>query len=566
MQTINCKSKHLIILGLFITFSFHDISGQYWDWAHGIGDTTANTVSNAMCIYNGTDVIVTGSFSSVSLKMGPFTLTGAGRDDIFIARFNAAGNYVWAAGFGGTSDEAGTAVAADDQGNFYLAGTFSSRSITFGSHTIQNKGDKDGFLVKINPGKEVEWAVGIGTLADDEITGIAVDSHSNIYVTGNMSNNGIFVARIDQNGNVLWERKGTGQGEFFAYVRSNAIAVDDENNCYITGGFYERLVFDGNNTITSSRDQQYGYYQNNAFLAKYDQHGNFIDAVAIADFYNGQNICFSFDKLYVGGSKIEYGMGWGWPLAHSEIYLCKYNTDLSQAWLRSAGGLTLYHSLDIPLGISSDENGNIYQTGSFFSEGIKFGPDSLENHFNKDYYYRQVFVFKYDSLGNPVWGKDAGGIHCEAGRAIQVVSEDNFYLSGTYESKQMEFSSHVIENNGSLYKAYVHLRPPREYRNTFVFLAMYYTGDLSSPPVPCINRLHPYPNPADDFIRIENYGSSLTGGQVSMFSIQGRLVKVVPVNPGDNTITIDIRSLPAGIYIVKTVIDDNVSTHRVIKK
>jgi hypothetical protein len=566
MQKITCKSFHLIIPGLLMAFSIQGISGQYWDWAHGIGDTTANTVSNAMCLYNGTDIIVTGSFSSASLEIGPYTLTGAGRDDIFIARFNAAGNPVWAAGFGGTSGEAGTAVAADVPGNIYLAGTFSSRSITFGSHTIQNQGEKDGFLVKFNAGKEVEWALGFGTLEDDEITGIAVDNHNGIYVTGNMANNTIFIVRIDRDGNVLWQRQGIGQGEFYSYVNSYAVAVDEDNNCYITGGFYERLVFEGNNTIVSSRDQQYGYYENNAFLVKYDQNGNFIDAVAIADFYNGQNIVINSNHLYVGGSKIEYGMGWGWPLTHSAIYLGKYTTGLEERWLRMAGGLTPYQSLDIPLGISSDENGNIYQTGSFFSEGLRFGPDSLENHFNKDYFHRQVFVFKYDSLGNPLWGKAAGGVHCDAGSAIQVISEDTYFLSGTYESGQVEFGSHIVENTGKLYKAYVHLRPPREYRHTFVFLAKYFTEVASTPPIGARNRLILYPNPAGDFFRIENYGSSPKGGQVSVYCVQGRLVRVVPVEPGINNVTIDIRNLPAGIFIVKTTLEDNVSTHRIIKE
>jgi hypothetical protein len=546
--------------------SFQTFYGQDWSWAQSLGDTSANTVSNAMCLYKGSDVIVTGAFGSASLKIGPFTMTGAGRDDIFIARFNDAGDCIWAAGFGGTSDEAGKAVAADSQGNIYLAGSFSSRSITFGTHTIQNKGDKDGFLVKINPGKVVEWAHGIGSLSDEEVTGIAVDSQDNIYVTGNISNDGIFIFKFDKSGNLLWERWGSAEGhQYYNYATSNSIAVDDNNNCYITGGFYRQLVFDGKNTLKSSLDQ-HGYYQYNAFLAKYDPHGNFLDAVAISDFRNGRSICLSFNRLLIGGDRIEYGAGWGWPLQHSEIYLGKYSTSLNQIWLRSAGGLTPYQSLDLPHDISADENGNIYQTGSFFSEGIKFGPDSLENHFNKDYFYRQAFVFKYDSLGNPVWGKAAGDIHCEVGRAIQVISEDTFYLSGNFESKQMEFGSHILENNSMLRNAYVHLRPRREYRNTFVFLAKYYDDVTYTPVVPGNNRFNLYPNPAGEYVTVDT-GKLLPqkSGQVSVYSIDGQMVKLIPVNPGEDLVTIDIRNLQSGVYLIKIILDDNVSTHRIIK-
>ena len=553
------------LAALCLLWSFQSFYGQDWDWAHSVGDTSANTITNAMCLYNGTDVIVTGAFGSASLKIGSHTLYCAGRDDIFIARFNAAGDCLWAAGFGGTSDETGKAVAADSQGNIYLAGSFSSRSITFGKHTLQNKGDKDGFLVKINPGKEVEWALGIGSGSDDEVTAIAIDSHDNIYVTGNVSRDEIFTIKIDTGGNILWERRGAADGGF-KFVTANSIAVDDDNNCYITGGFYEKLVFDGNNTIVSSLNQQHGHPENNAFIAKYDQDGNFIDAVAIDDFYIGKSICFSFNSLYVGGERMEYGMGWGWPLAHSEIFLGRYTTALNEVWLRSAGGLNHYQSLDLPNDISVDEKGNIYQTGSFFSEGIKFGPDSLENIFNKEYFHRQVFIFKYDSLGNALWGRAAGNVHCDIGKSIQVVSEDTYYLSGTYESGQIEFGTHVLTNNSIVRLAYVHLKPPREYRNTFVFLAMHNSNPTSVTPVNDKGRPHLYPNPAGDFVSVDIGGLPRKGGQVSVFSIDGKMVKMLPVNPGENLVRIDIRSLQRGVYLFKIAVDDNVSTHRILKK
>jgi hypothetical protein len=555
------KNSTLAVLCLFCTIL--TAYGQEWTWAHGVGDKSANTVSNAMCLYNDTDVIVTGAFGSASVQIGPYNLSNSGRDDIFIARFNAAGDCTWAASFGGTSDDTGKAVATDNQGNIYLAGSFISRSITFGTNTIQNKGEKDGFLVKIGPGKDVEWALGIGSKDDDDVTGIAVDSHDNVYVTGNISNDRIFIIKVDTGGNKLWESNAAATGQYYNFGKSNSIAVDDGNNSYITGGFYEKLVFGGKDQIKSTR--QDGYYENNAFLAKYDQDGSFIDAVAIPDFYNGQSLCFSSGNLYVGGDKIEYGMGWGWPLAHSKIYLGRYRTDLKPVWLRSAGGLNPYQSLDTPHDISSDEKGNIYQTGSFFSEGIKFGPDSLENIFHKEYFYRQAFVFKYDSSGNPRWGKAAGDIHCDAGSSIQVVSDNTFYLSGTFESAQIKFGKHTLVNNSILHEAYVHLRPPREYRNTFVFLAMHNSDGTYTPPVDDKKRFHLYPNPAGDFISFETGELNQKGGNVSVFSVDGRVVKVIPVNPGENIVTIDIRNLQRGVYLFKIAIDGNVSTQRVLK-
>jgi hypothetical protein len=44
------------------------------------------------------------------------------------------------------------------------------------------------------------------------------------------------------------------------------------------------------------------------------------------------------------------------------------------------------------------------------------------------------------------------------------------------------------------------------------------------------------------------------------------MVKMLPVNPGENLIRIDIRSLQRGVYLFKIAVDDNVSTHRILKK
>lgn len=543
---------------------------QNWNWAKTFGDTTANTITTAITRYGESDILIAGTFSSKTLKMGTFVLKNSGISDTFVALLDSTGNYLWANSFGGTSYEFLTSMAADKNGNIYLAGTFESLSVKFGSQTLSNKGETDGFLVKINPEKEVEWAMGFGGLPYDIISGIATDADANIFVTGHTAdyqNNkfNIFTTKIDGQKNTLWLKKGTTSG---FYANSSALDVDDENNCYVTGLFNEHLIFDENNKITSTLigEDPFPYYENNAFIVKYTSDGDVVKGISIDSLHEGTGIICSMGNIYLSGEKINYGFGWGWPLADSKIYLGKYNNDLSNIWLKSTGGILQYQSLDISNDISADDSGNIYQTGSFFSEGFKFGNDSLENIFNKEYYYQQIFVLKYNPEGSAVWGKFFGNTLCDIGTCIQAISNDKFYLSGTFESNTLQLGTLVMQNNGYIREEYVHLRPPREVRNTFAFVAKYSDGPVGIKPNPKEHLAIIYPNPVKNDLFILLNETNINGGEVSIYKIDGSLVWYKSIKPANSKIGLNVTDFKPGIYLIKLKIDNVTSIHKVVKE
>src|SRR5437762_2182359 len=61
---------------------------------------------------------------------------------------------------------------------------------------------------------------------------------------------------------------------------------------------------------------------------------------------------------------------------------------------------------DAARGIITDTNGNIYITGSFHRTIITFGNTTLTNDTTNG--SSDIFLVKYDSLGNVLWGKSAG--------------------------------------------------------------------------------------------------------------------------------------------------------------
>jgi hypothetical protein len=77
--------------------------------------------------------------------------------------------------------------------------------------------------------------------------------------------------------------------------------------------------------------------------------------------------------------------------------------------------------------MATDSKSNLYVTGNY-SHKLYFGNDTLP------YVYEDLWVGAYDSIGNKLWAKKAGGNLHVSGIDIEVDSEDNIYVNGTTTS------------------------------------------------------------------------------------------------------------------------------------
>ncbi|WP_129350981.1 hypothetical protein [Sorangium cellulosum] len=78
---------------------------------------------------------ITGSFSG-TLSFGGTSLTSSGGRDIFVAKFDSAGNHVWSKSFGSASGhEDGNGVAVDSTGNVFATGGIEG-AVDFGGGTL----------------------------------------------------------------------------------------------------------------------------------------------------------------------------------------------------------------------------------------------------------------------------------------------------------------------------------------------------------------------------------------------------------------------------------------------
>ncbi|MBM3764173.1 MAG: hypothetical protein FJW32_02170 [Acidobacteria bacterium] len=152
---------------------------------------------------NSTDFPVSEGAPQASYRGGVVQKTEAlipiGNDpsDAFVAKLNPSGSaVVYATYVGGSSNDTGTAIAVDAQGNAYVAGVTNSVNfpVTQGAPQSAYGGAQgqpdlnigDGFVLKLNPsGTSLAYSTYLGGQRNEFIFAIAVDAQGSAYVAGN---------------------------------------------------------------------------------------------------------------------------------------------------------------------------------------------------------------------------------------------------------------------------------------------------------------------------------------------------------------------------------------------
>ena len=104
----------------------------------------------------------------------------------FLAKFDNVGLIRWGTYFGDTSSVTNIEAATDRYGNIYFTGsTFSNNNIaTNGAYQSSFAGVEDVFLEKFNGAGDRLWGTYYGGTAADESYGIATDKSGHVYLTG----------------------------------------------------------------------------------------------------------------------------------------------------------------------------------------------------------------------------------------------------------------------------------------------------------------------------------------------------------------------------------------------
>ena len=201
----------------------HNSSGVI-QWQRSLGGT-ASDYGYAVAVDSSGGVYIGGITSSA----------GQGSNDMMIAKYNSSGVIQWQRTLGTSGNDQGQYVATDSSDNVYLCGT----SATSGA------GMEELIIAKYNSSGTIQWQRRLGGSANDVAYGVATDSSNNVYVCGstrsNSSNTDVLVAKYNSSGTIQWQRLLYGSSGSDIARR---IATDSSGNVYISG--YTNSIGQGN--------------------------------------------------------------------------------------------------------------------------------------------------------------------------------------------------------------------------------------------------------------------------------------------------------------------------------
>ena len=386
------KTKWILLFTFVV--STYCINAQSWLWAQSGGESVGSDFAMGNITDNSGNTYVTGYYFQTA-TFGTYTLTSLGAQDVFILKYDNNGIIQWAKSIGGISTDYGSKISLDNAGNIYVTGQFSD-VVNFGTTTLTSFGWGDVFIAKYDPNGIESWVQQAGGIDNSE--------------TG------------------------------------NDVAVDNNGNVYIAGGYTSTSVNFSGTTLTNSGS---ALYTNDLFIAKYDALGNLSWAISpvgtgsegvtkLAIDSNGDLLAFgSFSTDITLGATTYTSAG------STDLVLMKYNAVGTVSWAKQMGGA----NMDLGYGIALDSQDNILLTGGF-SGTATFGGNTLTTAG----IYNELYLLKLDPSGNDIWHKQQAATSNNVGISVKVNSNNDVYLASDFNgTAQVGSSSYISSGSGDLY-------------------------------------------------------------------------------------------------------------------
>ncbi len=526
------KRNYILVFILVALFG----KSQVFPWAKSASRTGGGSGEGYSVSTDASgNVFITGDYTGPAIAFGTNTLTNSGSGSaIFLTKYDANGNVLWAKGAGGISGDGAYSVCNDPSGNAFISGYFTSSTIAFGTNTLSSIGSSGIFITKYNVSGVALWAKSPGGTGTNYATGTSADATGNVFITGNYSspslsfgtttltntsgNSSLFIAKYDANGNVLWAKSSTGTNPDY----SNSVSTDAGGNAFITGTFNSPTVAFGTNTLTNTGAGAA------VFLVKYDPNGNVLWAKTAGGISSDEGRSVSSDasgNSFITGEfsspNIIFGTYTLTNVGVSNLFITKYDSNGNVLWAKGVGGSTN----DIGYSISTYSSG-VYVTGSFNSPTIAFGTNTLTPPLGST---DPMFVALYDLNGNAICAEAlSSGADDQNG-----ISADNFgnaYVTGDFFSNPFIVGTNILTLTGTedIFVAKFNCQPNVGIKTV--------SQNLPS-------KL--FPNPNNGFFKLQ-IDFEISNGEIVLFNSLGQKVHSQTVMQGSNTI--NTTCLAKGLY------------------
>ena len=512
--------KNLIILFSSLVL-FSNASAQNFNWAFGIGGEGFDDSRGIGTDKEGS-IFVSGKFKDevdFDPGEGEAVLNSGGNSDTYLAKYDAAGNYLWVRHFDGVSDSENLCsdLEVDEDGNVIVVGEFTAQSDFDLSSTkgILNASGRDGYIVKYSGEGDFLWVYHVKGAGEMEIMAITIDENKNIYHTGrfratqdfggeSISSKGFtdgYVHKLDPEGQHLWVNH-------FGSTESEAglnIALKG-NDLFVTGYFEETIDFD----YGSETDNATSLDNTDGFIQKLDLNGEhrWVITWGGQSLDNGNSLAVADNgDVYVSGRYLNEGY-FAPQIILPKVtggsgFLFKILSDGTKVWVSQC---------DRPREIGMDSEGHVFVAGVTTIQKFKIGEGVLKR-------------LKFEKLSGTGFN--------EINRMI-IDKEDNILLTGQFFD-EIDFDP---SESQQIYTAV-------KWSDGFVLKLSNIVTGLKS--INLVEDIRFFPNPVSEGITIES--DSFEGdSELVLFSATGQIIHHQTIYISGPTSFNLPRNLHAGFY------------------
>jgi len=366
-------------------------------WVSRFGGSGTENVTSLVRDASG-NLYVGGSFSGAAdFDPGPGfqVLNSLGDLDGFVAKYSGSGDLVWVRRFGGTASDQVNDLAVDAAGNVYAVGAFlgQANSLPAAGPTLVADGSAiDGFVLALDAGGTIRWALPIGGNQDDEVRAVAVGLGGSITVAGSFHGGAdfarnatavrltaqggadLFLAQYSSAGQLAWTKDIGGTSD--ESMPTRGLSLDGQGGAVLVGQFAGSADFDPGPGLAARTS----FSTADLFLARYDANGNFVSVGTMGGpgTVSGTRVLADADgSVLLTGSftgSLDFDPGAGTTTLASlgqagatDAFAARYSATGSLVWVSRFGEATsAADRLNGATALALDPTGFIVVGGNFF--------------------------------------------------------------------------------------------------------------------------------------------------------------------------------------------------------
>ncbi|MBI2282035.1 MAG: SBBP repeat-containing protein, partial [Bacteroidetes bacterium] len=341
---------------------------------------------------NGYETSISFHFPQTSNQPTPFGRVGVGQTSNLVID----PQLIWGTFYGGNGLDGPMSVDTDNNGNVFVAGytTAPNFPVQSGGTFFQgnNAGGYDAFILKFDNVGVPLWATYYGGNSGSDVSySIITDNSGNVFVTG--------------------------------YTGSSDFPVQNASTFYqgtTNGGGYDAFILKFSNAGTRLWATFYGG-------AGYDFSSSIVTDNIGNVFVMGYTDSPDFPLLNPGGSAFYQGANGG----AEDIFILKFDNLGNRLWATYYGG----SGSDRGYAITTDNSGNAYITGRTNSTNFPvLNPGGSTFYQGTNGGGEDVFMLKFDNLGNRLWATYYGGSGDDSGYSLAIDNSGNTFVIGKTNS------------------------------------------------------------------------------------------------------------------------------------